>query len=91
MSLSSLLRKSHIAEEDLTVEALPYVVGRDAMTVLSFMEGTSQLCCHAPLERLVMPLECENLGVNSHPAYHGEGCYLHFLTSLFKLSHPALC
>jgi hypothetical protein len=53
-------------------ETLPYVVGRDASTVLSSMEGTRRYR-RAPQTRTVLPLACVNLGSLGHPEYHGGG------------------
>jgi hypothetical protein len=76
------------SEEDLMVEALPYVVGQDASMVLLVMKGSQQYW-QAPLEWMVVHLECVSLGSNFHPEYNRRGavtCIL--LTSPFKLSYP---
>ena len=52
--------------------ALPYIVGRDASTVLSATASTRRYRS-APPTRTVVPLKCVNLGFATHPIYHGGG------------------
>jgi hypothetical protein len=75
--------------EALLVEKLPYVVGRDASTVLSVME-VSQRYRRAPRVRTVLPLDCVNLGSDSHPEYHGGGLLPGMLDKSVQVSTPTL-
>jgi hypothetical protein len=75
--------------EALLVEKLPYVVGRDASTVLSVMEG-GQRYRRAPRDRTVLPLDCVHLGSDSHPEYHGGGLLPGMLDKPVQVSTPTL-
>jgi hypothetical protein len=75
--------------EALLVEKLPYVVGRDASTVLSVME-VSRRYRRAPRVRTVLPLDCVNLGSDSHPEYHGGGLLPGMLDKSVQVSTPTL-
>jgi hypothetical protein len=71
------------------VSSLPYVVSRDASTVLSTMEGTRRYR-RAPDTRVAMPLGCLNLGSLSHPEYHGGGLLPSPLDKTIQVVTPTL-
>jgi hypothetical protein len=60
----------HQFAEAICVDQFPYVVGRDASTVLSVVE-VSRRYRQAPRVQTVLPLTCVHLGSDSHPEYHG--------------------
>jgi hypothetical protein len=69
--------------------ALPFMVGRDACTLLPVLEGSGRYR-RAPLERTAVPLERVSLGSNSHPEYHGGGLLSASLEKFVQVVMPTL-
>jgi hypothetical protein len=68
---------------------LPFVVGRDASTVLSVMEPARRFR-QAPANSGIIPLQCRNLGSETHPVYHGGGLLPDVLDKSVQIVTPTL-
>jgi hypothetical protein len=68
---------------------LPYMVGRDASTVLSVQPFVSTFRAIPP-PRDRASLSCVNLGTESHPFYHGGGLLPAYLDKRVRVLAPAL-